>query len=189
MVKPNVIESLSACKNHSIFQSARFIESCVRHLVLGYHELKGFGHTYTRPIIIKLTFSFNITKQYNATVLSTSTTPNVCVTVETDMCPLDGSCLKQCFIYKAEIHVENDYKIYYGAVEGEFKFRYNNHTKFFRNRYYERDTELSTYIRKLKSWKNIHLKMEYSCICLSLLMWYKMLWFMHNRKVHNCEGR
>ena len=54
---------------------------------------------------------------------------NVYATVETaDNCPLDGCCLKQCFIYKAEVYVDNDYKIYYGAVEGDFKFRYNNHT-------------------------------------------------------------
>ena len=42
------------------------------------------------------------------------------------------------------------------------------------------------------NWKileNIYLKMEYSCICLPLSMWYKTLWFEHNRKVHNCEGR
>ena len=68
----------------------------------------------------------NITKQHNATALSTSTTPKrLCNCRNKDTCPLDGSCLKQCFIYKAEIHVENDYTIYYGAVEGEFKFRYN----------------------------------------------------------------
>ena len=60
------------------------------------------------------------------------------------------SCLKQCFIYKAEIHLENDYKIYCGAVEGDFKFRYNKHTKSFRNKYYEHDTELSKHIWKLK---------------------------------------
>ena len=73
-----------------------------------------------------------------------------------------GLCFCQCFIYKAEIHVKNDYKIYCGAVEGAFKFRYNNLTKSFRNRYYEDDTELSKYIWKLKnierSWKNITLK-------------------------------
>ena len=86
----------------------------------------------------------NIIKQYNATVLSTLTTPKrLCNGRNKDTCPLDGSCLKQCFIYKAEIHVENDCKIYYGAVEGEFKLRCNNHTKSFRNRYYEHDTELS----------------------------------------------
>ena len=49
-----------------------------------------------------------------------------------------------------KVHVDNDYKIYYGAVEGDFKFRYNNHTNSFRNRYYEQDTELSKYIWKLK---------------------------------------
>ena len=41
--------------------------------------------------------------------------------------------------------------MYYSAVKGEFKFRYNNHTKSFRNRYYEDDTELSKYIWKLKN--------------------------------------
>ena len=81
----------------------------------------------------------NIIKQHNATVLSTSATPKRLFNCRNkDTSPLDGSCLKQCFIYKAEIHVESDYKIYYGAVEGEFKFRYNNHTK------------LSKYIWKLK---------------------------------------
>ena len=76
---------------------------------------------------------------------------NVYATVETaDNCPLDGCCLKQCFIYKAEVYVDNDYKTYYGAVEGDFKFRYNNHTKSFRNRYYEHATEVSKYIWKLK---------------------------------------
>ena len=44
--------------------------------------------------------------------------------------------------YVAEIHVENDYKIYYGAVDSEFKFRYINHTKSFKSRYYEHDIEL-----------------------------------------------
>ena len=34
-------------------------------------------------------------------------------------------------------------KICYGAAEGEFKFQYDNHTKCFRNRYYEHDTEIS----------------------------------------------
>ena len=74
---------------------------------------------------------------------------NVYATVE-DTFPLDGCYLKQCFIYKAEIHVDNDYKIYNGAVEGDLKFQYNNHTNSFRNRYYEHATELSKYLWKLK---------------------------------------
>ena len=53
-------------------------------------------------------------------------------------------------IGEAEVHVDHDYKIYYGAVEGDFKFRCNNHTNSFRNRCYEHATELSKYIWKLK---------------------------------------
>ena len=85
----------------------------------------------------------NIINQHNATVPSRSTTSKrLCNCRNKDTCPLDGSCLKQCFIHKVEVHVENDYKIYYGLVEGEFKFRYNNHKKSFRNMYYEHGTEL-----------------------------------------------
>ena len=117
-----------------------------------HHKLHKIFHTN----ILKLSYCCmknisDIIKQHNATVPSTSTTPKyLCNCRNKDTCPFDGTCLKQCFIDKAEIHVENDYKIYYGAVEGEFKFRYNNHTKSFRNRYYEHDTELSKYIWKLK---------------------------------------
>ena len=74
---------------------------------------------------------YNIIKQHNATVLGTSATPKrLCNCRNKDTCPLDGCCLKQCFIYKAEVHVDNDYKIYYGPVESA--------------------TELSKYIWKLK---------------------------------------
>ena len=113
-------------------------------------------HKIFNPNTLKLSYCCmknisNIIKQHNATVLATSTTPKrLCNCRNKDTCPLDGCCLKQCFIYKAEVHIDNDCKIYYGAVEGDFKFRYNNHTNSFRNRYYEQDTELSKYIWKLK---------------------------------------
>ena len=38
----------------------------------------------------------------------------------------------------------------YGASEGEFKTRYNNHTKYFRTHKYEHDTELSKHLWSLK---------------------------------------
>ena len=92
-----------------------------------------------------------IIKQHNATVFATSTTPKRLWNCRNkDTCPLNVSYLKQCFIYKAEVYVDNDYKIYNGAVEGDLKFQYNNHTNSFRNRYYEHATELSKYIWKLK---------------------------------------
>ena len=95
---------------------------------------------------------YNIVKQHNATIFGTSATPKrLCNYRNKDTCPLDGCCLKQCFIYKTEVHVDNDYKIYYGIVEGDFKLRYNNHTNSLRNRYYEHATELSKYMWKLKT--------------------------------------
>ena len=63
---------------------------------------------------------------------------------------LNPKCPFEDFNCKAEVHVDNDYKIYYDAVEGDFKFRYNKHTNSFRNRYYEHATEISKYIWKLK---------------------------------------
>ena len=74
---------------------------------------------------------YNIVKQHNATIFETSATPKrLCNYRNKDTCPLDGCCLNQCFIYKAESHVDNGHKIYYGAVESA--------------------TELSKYIWKLK---------------------------------------
>ena len=93
----------------------------------------------------------NTIKHHNAKVPSTSTTPTrLCNCRNKDTCPLDGSYLKQCFIYKAELYLENDYKIYNGAVEGDFKFEYTDQTKSFRKGYYENDTALSKFIWKLK---------------------------------------
>ena len=36
-------------------------------------------------------------------------------------------------VYKAEVSTNATYKKYYGASEGEFKSRYNNHMESFRN--------------------------------------------------------
>ena len=105
-------------------------------------------HKIFNPNTLKLSYCCmknisNIIKQHNATVLATSATHKcLCKCKNKDTCPLDGSCLKQCFIYNAEVHEYHDYKIYYGAVEGDFKFRSINHANSFRNRCYGHDTEL-----------------------------------------------
>ena len=65
-------------------------------------------------------------------------------------CPLNGDCEEKCLVYKATVRTENDSHIYYGQCEGEFKARYNNHTKSFRNRKYENETELSKHVWMLK---------------------------------------
>lgn len=86
-------------------------------------------------------------------------------------CPLDGECLTSCIVYKAVITTENETLTYLGASEGEFKSRYNNHTKSFRNNKYKNETELSKKIWILKenyidynlSWSIEARAFPYSC--------------------------
>ena len=93
-----------------------------------------------------------IIKQHNAKLLNNSTETNdrTCNCRKKESCPLDGECLKSCVVYKAEVKVQGDTHVYYGASEGEFKTRYNNHTKSFRLKKYESETELSKFIWSLK---------------------------------------
>ena len=38
-------------------------------------------------------------------------------------CPLAGSCLKTCFVYRADVIKQNEAHVYYGESDGEFKYR------------------------------------------------------------------
>ena len=51
-------------------------------------------------------------------------------------------------IYEAKVSTENNFKLYYGTCEGEFKSHFYTHTKLFRDR--GNETELSKYIWQLK---------------------------------------
>ena len=66
-------------------------------------------------------------------------------------CPLNGKCLHQCMIHKAEVTTNTTYQGYYGTSEGEFKSRYNNHTESFRHISHVNDTELSKYLWTFKA--------------------------------------
>ena len=63
-------------------------------------------------------------------------------------CPLKGYCLRKCMVYEAKVSTENNFKLYYGTFEGEFKSRFYNSTKSFREKGHE--TEFSKYIWQLK---------------------------------------
>ena len=60
---------------------------------------------------------------------------------------LNGECLTQCLVYKATSTTSNNSFIYYRTSEGEFKTRYNNHTKSCRHRECMNETELSSMCR------------------------------------------
>ena len=114
-------------------------------------------HKIFNPNTVKLSYSCmsnmsNFIKQRNSNILSspTKTEERSCNCRNKDNCPLDGSCLKTCIVYRADVIKHNGTHIYYGASDGEFQFRYSNHTKSFRNRGYEHETELSKHIWELK---------------------------------------
>ena len=65
-------------------------------------------------------------------------------------CPLNGDCQEKCLVYKAVVTTDNDSHVYYGQCEGDFKTRYNNHTKSFKHRKYVNETELSKHVWVLK---------------------------------------
>ena len=88
----------------------KIVLKLVRKHIPRHHKLHKIFNTNTLKLSYRcMKIISNVIKQHNATVLSTSTTPKrLCNCRNKDTCPLDGSCLKQCFIYKAKIHVENE---------------------------------------------------------------------------------
>ena len=94
--------------------------------------------------------------------------------------PLNGECLTPCIVYKAEVNTDSETLVYFGASEGEFKTRYNNHIKSFKHKKYQNETELSKLIWCLKdssktfdlSWSIAAKAFPYNCgtrcdLCLS----------------------
>ena len=95
----------------------------------------------------------NIIKQDNSKILKGTPAPQLqqCNCRIKQNCPLNGRCLTSCIVYTATVTTNFDTHTYYGLCEGEFKSRYYNHTKSFRSRKYENETELSTkFLWKLK---------------------------------------
>ena len=94
----------------------------------------------------------NIIKQHNSKVLSKTNDSNnrKCNCRSKPNFPLNGECLTQCLVYKATRATSKNSFFYYGTSEGEFKTRYNNHTKSFRHRECMNETELSKHVWNLK---------------------------------------
>ena len=72
---------------------------------------------------------------------------------EGSTCPLAGECLTGNVLYDATLTSNLRYygeKLYIGISEPEFKKRFGNHNKSFRDKAYSKDTELSKEIWRLK---------------------------------------
>ena len=91
----------------------------------------------------------SIIKQRNVKILSAeSNEKRSCNCRNKECCPLEGHSLRECMVYEATVSTDNNFKLYYGYCKGEFKPRFYNHTKSFRDR--GNETELSKYIWQLK---------------------------------------
>ena len=68
-------------------------------------------------------------------------------------CPLDNKCLPPNIVYEAKVSnkTNNECERYLGASETPFKEIFRNYTRDFKHKKYEKCTELSKYIRTLKS--------------------------------------
>ena len=69
-----------------------------------------------------------------------------CRAINKDKCPLPGKCCTKAIVYQATLKHGNRKVEYVGMTSTQFKSRYNNHTKSFRNDRYKDNTALSQYI-------------------------------------------
>ena len=93
----------------------------------------------------------NVTRKHNSKIMKNpapSTTKTCNCRRKTD-CPMDGNCFSECLIYKASVSTTAN-KYYYGTCENTSKERFNNHNCSSRNKFREKNTELSKYVWKLK---------------------------------------
>ena len=96
----------------------------------------------------------NVINKNNANILSKKTTnnENACNCRNKDICPLQGNCLISNVVYKGEGSTTNntETKLYICMTSNQFKQRFSNLTKSFRDQIYSNETELSNYIWDLK---------------------------------------
>ena len=76
----------------------------------------------------------------------------VCNCRNKNECPLNGNCKVDNVIYKCTVSATKTFKqrAYLGIAENDWKQRYYNHKKSFKNIAYRHDTSLSSYLWDLK---------------------------------------
>ena len=128
-----------------------FLQLVQKHFTNRHHLYKIFNCN-----TLKLSYSCmpnmqNIIKQNNARLTNDSPTnrDGQCNCRVRDTCPMGGECLTSCIVYHGTVTAENKEHVYFGASEGEFKTRFNNHQTSFRLRTHENESELSKFVWSL----------------------------------------
>ena len=80
-------------------------------------------------------------------------------------CPLEGKCRTEDVIYKCiATTTGHPQKAYLGTAEGEFKLRFYNHKKSFKDRHYTNETSLSKYMWEMKDKYNVVPNLKWSIV-------------------------
>ena len=108
----------------------------------------------------------SVIAKHNKKVLSDEAIPENkrtcnCPRNNRDRCPLDGECLSESIVYKANVTTPINTKDYTGATQPPFKKRLAVHKHSFVNRKREVDTCLSRYIWELKD-NNINFEIKWN---------------------------
>ena len=79
---------------------------------------------------------------------------------------MNGNCLVENVVYKCTVSATSTTKqrAYLGVAEGQWKQRYYNHTKSFRNRGYKNETSLSSFLWDIKMKTNEIPKLSWSVL-------------------------
>ena len=84
-----------------------------------HHKLSKIFNTNTLKLsYVCLKNMSSIIKQHNTKILSNSNNiqNRLCNCRNRNDCPLNGNCLKKCFVYKAEVTTDQSFKIYFLQV-------------------------------------------------------------------------
>ena len=93
----------------------------------------------------------NVIQSHNSKIMEDPKPTNnkTCNCRQKSHCPLNKRCLSDTLVYNAVVNTSTT-KNYFGTCEKSFKERYNNHMSSFKNKSWQKSTELSNYIWELK---------------------------------------
>ena len=103
---------------------------------------------------------------HNAKIIKEKSPDPPCNCQRKPTCPLDGKCRKNNVVYQATVTTKQEsprVETYIGMTSTEFKDRYRNHKKSFKNFTYKSETTLSQFIWKLKS-ENVDYDIEWKVL-------------------------
>ncbi|KAJ8045980.1 hypothetical protein HOLleu_09119 [Holothuria leucospilota] len=130
-------------KNVKTNIGANFLKLISKHFPKGNKLHKIFNKSTVKVSYSCMRNMQQIIKSHNSDVLKRAhqePQQKTCNCRQPSSCPLRGNCLDSDVIYKATVTSDNTNVSYIGLASGQFKSRYNNHTKSLRHSRYRQKT-------------------------------------------------